>query len=73
MEIDEGSTSRGCRKTHLLELAVLLKTTTSCSVMLPDDSPWDGVKPLLCDPNPSSPPNSEAARMFSESKREYNR
>ncbi|CAF2076245.1 hypothetical protein Bca4012_089781 [Brassica carinata] len=39
----------------------------------PDDSPWDGVKPLLCDPNPSSPANSEAARMFSESKREYNR
>ncbi|XP_013584560.1 PREDICTED: uncharacterized protein LOC106293432 isoform X2 [Brassica oleracea var. oleracea] len=33
-QIDEGSTSRGCRKTHLLELAVLLKTTTSCSVML---------------------------------------
>uniref|UniRef100_A0A0D3E7L4 Uncharacterized protein n=1 Tax=Brassica oleracea var. oleracea TaxID=109376 RepID=A0A0D3E7L4_BRAOL len=28
---------------------------------------------LLCDPNPNSPANSEAARMFSESKREYNR
>ncbi|KAH7570144.1 hypothetical protein JRO89_XS05G0057800 [Xanthoceras sorbifolium] len=28
---------------------------------------------LLCDPNPNSPANSEAARMFSENKREYNR
>ncbi|WZZ83408.1 hypothetical protein YC2023_103980 [Brassica napus] len=28
---------------------------------------------LLCDPNPNSPANSEAARMYSESKREYNR
>ncbi|KAH0858299.1 hypothetical protein HID58_086560 [Brassica napus] len=28
---------------------------------------------LLCDPNPNSPANLEAARMFSESKREYNR
>lgn len=28
---------------------------------------------LLCDPNPNSPANSEAARMFSENKRDYNR
>ncbi|KAF1870926.1 hypothetical protein Lal_00030238 [Lupinus albus] len=28
---------------------------------------------LLCDPNPNSPANAEAARMFSENKREYNR
>ncbi|CAI9782212.1 unnamed protein product [Fraxinus pennsylvanica] len=28
---------------------------------------------LLCDPNPNSPADSEAARMFSENKREYNR
>lgn len=28
---------------------------------------------LLCDPNPNSPANSEAARMFNENKREYNR
>ncbi|THU45453.1 hypothetical protein C4D60_Mb02t18090 [Musa balbisiana] len=28
---------------------------------------------LLCDPNPNSPANSEAARLFSENKREYNR
>ncbi|OIV97146.1 hypothetical protein TanjilG_00175 [Lupinus angustifolius] len=27
---------------------------------------------LLCDPNPNSPTNSEAARMYSENKREYN-
>jgi hypothetical protein len=27
---------------------------------------------LLCDPNPNSPANSEAARLFSENKREYN-
>ncbi|PNY03893.1 ubiquitin-conjugating enzyme E2 2-like protein [Trifolium pratense] len=31
------------------------------------------VASLLCDPNPNSPANSEAARMFSENKREYNR
>ncbi|RRT48503.1 hypothetical protein B296_00036705 [Ensete ventricosum] len=31
------------------------------------------VQSLLCDPNPNSPANSEAARMFSENKREYNR
>ena len=28
---------------------------------------------LLCDPNPASPANSEAARLFQENKREYNR
>jgi len=28
---------------------------------------------LLCDPNPNSPANSEAARLFGENKREYNR
>jgi ubiquitin-conjugating enzyme E2 A len=28
---------------------------------------------LLCDPNPNSPANSEAARLFQENKREYNR
>ena len=28
---------------------------------------------LLCDPNPNSPANSEAARMYSESRREYNK
>ncbi|RVW25964.1 Ubiquitin-conjugating enzyme E2 2 [Vitis vinifera] len=32
-----------------------------------------GLESLLCDPNPNSPANSEAARMFSENKREYNR
>ncbi|GER38570.1 ubiquitin-conjugating enzyme E2 2 [Striga asiatica] len=31
------------------------------------------IQSLLCDPNPNSPANSEAARLFSESKREYNR
>ncbi|KAK9064782.1 hypothetical protein SSX86_016164 [Deinandra increscens subsp. villosa] len=31
------------------------------------------IQSLLCDPNPNSPANSEAARMFSEHKREYNR
>ncbi|CAN7134276.1 unnamed protein product, partial [Brassica rapa subsp. narinosa] len=31
------------------------------------------IQSLLCDPNPNSPANSEAARMYSESKREYNR
>ena len=28
---------------------------------------------LLCDPNPNSPANSEAARLYLENKREYNR
>ncbi|BAU02391.1 ubiquitin-conjugating enzyme E2 2 [Vigna umbellata] len=31
------------------------------------------IQSLLCDPNANSPANSEAARMFSENKREYNR
>ncbi|CAI9297163.1 unnamed protein product [Lactuca saligna] len=31
------------------------------------------IQSLLCDPNPNSPANSEAARAFSENKREYNR
>ncbi|KAG6489303.1 hypothetical protein ZIOFF_050572 [Zingiber officinale] len=35
--------------------------------------PQDSKVSLLCDPNPNSPANSEAARMFSENKREYNR
>ncbi|CAF2108815.1 unnamed protein product [Brassica napus] len=55
----------------------------------PDDSPWDGVyadgrvcldilqnqwtPSLLCDPNTNSYANSEAALMYSENKREYNR
>eukprot|EP00959_Pyramimonas_sp_CCMP1952_P082909 1732832-Pyramimonas_sp.AAC.1 len=28
---------------------------------------------LLTDPNPNSPANSEAARMYSENRREYNK
>ncbi|RVW90543.1 Ubiquitin-conjugating enzyme E2 2 [Vitis vinifera] len=36
-------------------------------------SPTVPLHSLLCDPNPNSPANSEAARMFSENKREYNR
>ncbi|KAL0450580.1 UNVERIFIED_CONTAM: Ubiquitin-conjugating enzyme E2 2 [Sesamum latifolium] len=31
------------------------------------------IQSLLCDPNPNSPANSEAARLFSENKRDYNR
>lgn len=31
------------------------------------------IQSLLCDPNPNSPANSEAARLFNENKREYNR
>eukprot|EP01018_Ginkgo_biloba_P035089 Gb_07829 [translate_table: standard] len=31
------------------------------------------IQSLLCDPNPNSPANSEAARMFSENRRDYNR
>ncbi|KAF2555816.1 hypothetical protein F2Q68_00012884, partial [Brassica cretica] len=31
------------------------------------------IQSLLCDPNPNSPANSEAARKYSENKREYNR
>jgi len=28
---------------------------------------------LLCDPNPNSPANSDAASLYSESRREYNK
>ena len=31
------------------------------------------IQSLLCDPNPNSPANSEAARLFQENKREYDR
>lgn len=31
------------------------------------------IQSLLCDPNPNSPANSEAARMYTESRREYNK
>ncbi|CAH1416804.1 unnamed protein product [Lactuca virosa] len=31
------------------------------------------IQSLLCDPNPNSPANSEAARLLSENKRKYNR
>ena len=31
------------------------------------------IQSLLCDPNPLSPANAEAARLFQENKREYNR
>lgn len=31
------------------------------------------IQSLLCDPNPNSPANSEAARLFQESRREYNK
>src|SRR3989338_7447324 len=30
------------------------------------------IQSLLCDPNPLSPANAEAARLFQENKREYN-
>lgn len=39
----------------------------ACAVLL---SPGQS---LLSDPNPNSPANSEAARMYSESRREYNK
>ena len=28
---------------------------------------------MLCDPNPNSPANGEAARLFTENRREYER
>lgn len=31
------------------------------------------IQSLLCDPNPNSPANSEAARLWNENRREYNR
>lgn len=31
------------------------------------------IQSLLCDPNPNSPANSEAAKLFQESKEEYDR
>jgi len=31
------------------------------------------IQSLLCDPNPNSPANSEAARLYQENRREYNR
>jgi ubiquitin-protein ligase len=31
------------------------------------------IQSLLCDPNPNSPANSEAARLYQENRREYNK
>jgi ubiquitin-conjugating enzyme E2 A len=31
------------------------------------------IQSLLCDPNPASPANSEAARLYQENRREYER
>ena len=31
------------------------------------------IQSLLCDPNPNSPANGEAARLFMDNKREYER
>lgn len=31
------------------------------------------IQSLLCDPNPNSPANSEAARMYTECRREYDK
>lgn len=31
------------------------------------------IQSLLCDPNPNSPANSEAARLYGENRKEYNR
>ena len=31
------------------------------------------IQSLLCDPNPSSPANSEAAKLFNENRHEYNK
>lgn len=31
------------------------------------------IQSLLCDPNPKSPANAEAARLYEENRREYNR
>lgn len=31
------------------------------------------IQSLLCDPNPNSPANSEAARLFSENRTEYDK
>ncbi|GMP24334.1 hypothetical protein CsSME_00049612 [Camellia sinensis var. sinensis] len=35
--------------------------------------PFFSFQSMLCDPNANSPANSEAALLFSENKREYNR
>ncbi|KAG6487228.1 hypothetical protein ZIOFF_055813 [Zingiber officinale] len=47
--------------------------TFKLTLQFTEDYPNKPPTSLLCDPNPNSPANSEAARMFSENKREYNR
>jgi len=39
----------------------------------PTSPPTPHTQSLLCDPNPNSPANSEAARLYNENRREYNR
>jgi hypothetical protein len=54
-------------------LQVGLHHATICVLGLLTPHSVHPLQSLLCDPNPNSPANSEAARMFSENKREYNR
>ena len=43
------------------------------SVPQPRFHPTPSTQSLLSDPNPNSPANSEAARLYTEDRREYNR
>jgi len=57
---------------NLLYSSYDLRTTTAmCRTSFSDAVVF--LQSLLCDPNPNSPANSEAARMYSENRREYNR
>jgi ubiquitin-conjugating enzyme E2 A len=47
--------------------------STDSNRMLCSESDANIFQSLLCDPNPNSPANSEAARLFQENKREYER
>ncbi|XP_028124837.1 DNA-directed RNA polymerase V subunit 1-like [Camellia sinensis] len=62
---------------HVSELKRLLSLSLLCDPN-PNPSPNAGFpffsfQSMLCDPNANSPANSEAALLFSENKREYNR
>lgn len=57
----------------LIKIKILLKKKKTVGCLFCEWLTLLLLQSLLCDPNPNSPANSEAARMFSENKREYNR
>lgn len=64
---------RACVSFHLLIMYLMVETLVLLVFHQYLLCGFYNLQSLLCDPNPNSPANSEAARLFSENRREYNR